>query len=68
MIGHDMRALMHMVRCVVEDKIQDIYFPLVCTVDFRGFRIYGALATHLTRAHTAHARTRMYAIWPLLTG
>lgn len=40
-MGHDMQGLMHMVACVIEEKIQDVYFPLTCTLDFRGFRIYG---------------------------
>ncbi len=58
-MGHDMQGLMHMVACVIEEKIQDVYFPLTCTLDFRGFRVYGAAAMppnhcrrtrHMTRA------------------
>jgi hypothetical protein len=57
-MSHDMQALMHMVACVIEEKIRDVYFPLTCTVDFRGFRIYGAAATpHITAAAAAATTT-----------
>jgi hypothetical protein len=49
-MGHDMQGLMHMVACVIEEKIQDVYFPLTCTLDFRGFRIYGTAAMPPTTA------------------
>jgi len=44
-IGNELRALTRIIDCTVTHKISDLYFPLACVVDWRGFRIYGSICS-----------------------
>lgn len=47
-MGHEVRGLLQMITCVIEEKISDLYFPLTCIVDYRGFRVLGTIHTKIS--------------------